>query len=180
MAARNLTFDFMSEQRPFRLRKRKPLQKPGELWTFPCGHSGTLPNRIRESNSFGQWQMNLDAANARGGCWCCRACRRVSTSKTRRGLGPKAGVLGRMRSLISRGKEMALKRKHAAPVITPEELLALWTGQDERCAACNRPIVLVGARDIAARLDHDHITGAVRGFLCDVCNIVEGFLKGII
>lgn len=43
-------------------------------------------------------------------------------------------------------------------------LLAQW--QDGRCAICGSP---------AERLDHDHVTALVRGWLCHCCNVGEGF-----
>jgi hypothetical protein len=44
------------------------------------------------------------------------------------------------------------------------KLLADW--QEHRCAVC-------GGR--SERLDHDHKTGLVRGWLCHCCNVGEGF-----
>ena len=44
--------------------------------------------------------------------------------------------------------------------------------QDGLCAICQKPSVL-GKH---LRVDHDHETGAVRGLLCDGCNVALGFV----
>lgn len=43
----------------------------------------------------------------------------------------------------------------------------LWKKQAGRCAICFR-------EDQRLILDHDHVTGFVRGLLCRGCNILEG------
>lgn len=54
---------------------------------------------------------------------------------------------------------------------TKEELTAAFTGH---CAVCGVP-----ESDCKGKLhlDHDHITGDFRGFLCPRCNRVAGLLK---
>ena len=47
--------------------------------------------------------------------------------------------------------------------------------QSNRCPLCERAF---GSRVIAC-LDHDHVTGLVRGVLCKNCNGVEGKIKSL-
>lgn len=55
--------------------------------------------------------------------------------------------------------------------ITQEQYDAMAQKQNQVCAICHRPPkrVLV--------VDHDHITGDIRGLLCDRCNVGLGWLK---
>ena len=52
----------------------------------------------------------------------------------------------------------------SADRVTALRLLRSW--QAGRCAVCS---------DRVESLDHDHATGLVRGWLCQVCNTLEGF-----
>lgn len=55
------------------------------------------------------------------------------------------------------------------PLPAPEDRddnFDMWTWQHGRCAAC-------GIRDNLV-LDHDHVTGLERGYLCRRCNRLEG------
>lgn len=65
---------------------------------------------------------------------------------------------------------------HVKPSISLDErdlhnLMTDW--HRDRCAVCARP-----ARTL--RLDHDHDTGLVRGWLCTGCNLSEGHGGGLI
>lgn len=60
-----------------------------------------------------------------------------------------------------------LKRKYG---ITPEEYDRLLAEQDGRCAICRRR----PRDDISFHVDHDHVTGRVRGLLCFPCNNALG------
>jgi hypothetical protein len=53
--------------------------------------------------------------------------------------------------------------------MTPEQLMAMYDGQDGCCAVCERPLPLVP--------DHCHDTNRVRGLLCITCNTASGQLK---
>lgn len=50
----------------------------------------------------------------------------------------------------------------------------MLVNQNRRCAAC-----LVEVEDWQQKLsvDHDHLTGQVRGLLCQPCNLALGHLK---
>lgn len=58
--------------------------------------------------------------------------------------------------------------KHAYG-LTPEQCNELYTKQDGRCAICHEPGTLYGLN-----VDHDHVTGYVRGLLCGLCNRALG------
>ena len=57
--------------------------------------------------------------------------------------------------------------------ITIEDYRALELAQNGRCAICGGPPTGRGR----LHLDHDHVTGRVRGLLCSACNTGLGGLK---
>lgn len=57
--------------------------------------------------------------------------------------------------------------------IKPDEYDAVWQNQKGKCAICSESL----ARDKGTHTDHDHVTGKVRGILCDCCNPGIGFLR---
>lgn len=54
--------------------------------------------------------------------------------------------------------------------ISELDLHALHTNQHGRCAICNTSIDLSERLKRSACVDHDHVTGKVRGLLCNHCN----------
>jgi Recombination endonuclease VII len=57
--------------------------------------------------------------------------------------------------------------------LTPDEWVALFAGQGNRCAICG-----VDANGMKRfHVDHDHETGQVRGILCTKCNVGIGALR---
>lgn len=56
--------------------------------------------------------------------------------------------------------------------ITPKDYELLCDAQNDRCAICRRSF----SRGILV-VDHDHVTGAVRGLLCPGCNSGLGFFE---
>lgn len=56
--------------------------------------------------------------------------------------------------------------------LTIEAYNAMLVGQNGLCAACGEPERRKGRTRLA--VDHDHVTGAIRGLLCDHCNRVAG------
>jgi hypothetical protein len=56
--------------------------------------------------------------------------------------------------------------------ITKDEYRDMWFAQDGRCAVCQKPERT--SRCALLAVDHDHVTGAVRGLLCSFCNRAIG------
>jgi hypothetical protein len=54
--------------------------------------------------------------------------------------------------------------------IAREEYDALLVKQEGKCAICAEPMT-------PPQVDHDHVTGAVRGLLCRDCNVALGIMK---
>lgn len=54
-----------------------------------------------------------------------------------------------------------------------EDYDTMLQAQDGKCASCGK---LPDKRRL--NVDHDHITGEIRGLLCTRCNLVAGFLEG--
>ena len=75
----------------------------------------------------------------------------------------------------------ALRRKYG---IGNEDFAALVAKQGGRCAICGRiPEVSrantrTGRRWTGLQIDHDHVTGVVRGLLCIRCNTTLGSIEG--
>jgi hypothetical protein len=57
--------------------------------------------------------------------------------------------------------------------ITLDDYGRLLLEQDNKCAICLHPDVMVGPLVI----DHDHVTGEVRGLLCNGCNTGLGLFR---
>lgn len=58
--------------------------------------------------------------------------------------------------------------------ISKEQYLELLNKQEGKCAICERTQEELGK---PLFVDHDHITGEVRGLLCHRCNILLGHAK---
>lgn len=59
--------------------------------------------------------------------------------------------------------------------ITPEEYASLLLKQNGVCAICRKPETKIrGGTVVQLSVDHDHVTGAIRGLLCMACNLMIG------
>lgn len=58
--------------------------------------------------------------------------------------------------------------------LTPKEFAALLAAHDGFCGICRTELNDATNKPV---LDHDHTTGAVRGFLCNHCNAGIGWFK---
>lgn len=61
--------------------------------------------------------------------------------------------------------------------ISVEELTALLESQNGACAICATDLCLDFSGKVSFVVDHSHTTGAVRGILCNSCNIVLGHAR---
>jgi hypothetical protein len=72
-----------------------------------------------------------------------------------------------------RQRDNHLKRLYG---ISEEEYDQMLISQDFRCAICREESQATG-KNARLHVDHDHVTGKVRGLLCYACNIAIGFLE---
>lgn len=84
----------------------------------------------------------------------CRECRNESDKSYR------ATEAGKAVNKAKAWKQQSIK-------ITHDEYLALKTKQQDRCACCG---VHESELKKALAVDHDHVTGQIRGLLCGNCN----------
>lgn len=61
--------------------------------------------------------------------------------------------------------------------ITREQYDELLTAQNGRCALCGRRYGEMRGQRVRLDVDHDHVTGKVRGLLCNRCNTRLGGLS---
>lgn len=59
--------------------------------------------------------------------------------------------------------------------MTLQEWEERFIAQDGKCAVCHKPLDRSRPKDI--HVDHNHVTGIVRGLLCASCNRGLGFFK---
>lgn len=85
----------------------------------------------------------------------------------------RAHVLRKEKYAANPEKYLASQRKRYYG-ITSEQADSLFESQNKTCAICKADSP--GGRG-AWHLDHDHVTSAIRGFLCHVCNAGLGFFK---
>lgn len=73
-------------------------------------------------------------------------------------------------ALAPKKRELNLMSKYG---ITLEEYDRMFTAQDGVCAVCRRE----DRRRKNLSVDHDHVSGRVRGLLCMDCNVALGLLE---
>jgi len=72
---------------------------------------------------------------------------------------------------------LSILRKYG---ITQSQYVELHTKQNGRCAVCEEMEVTIGKKGnspVMLSVDHNHITGKIRGLLCKKCNLGIGYLK---
>ena len=100
----------------------------------------------------------------------CKYCA-LKQGQAWRKANPERSELNRKRSYAKRGTALHLKKRFG---ITEEQFGILWATCDGRCGICTQPESRKGRR---LSLDHDHVTGRLRGFICSACNILLGRAK---
>jgi hypothetical protein len=81
---------------------------------------------------------------------------------------------GRIKRVKRKVRAAYLERKYG---ISFAGYQRLWRDQHGCCAVCKAPLDPDRMEAHSACLDHDHLTGAVRGLLCSVCNRALGLLQ---
>ena len=110
-----------------------------------CGRCGE--NKIEK-------EFGLDATRPSGRGPYCKECKAKYIKDWRKRNAARIRV---------KTREDHLKNKYG---ITTQEFTEILSSQNGRCAICLN--LLIVERNIC--VDHDHVTGAVRGILCRTCN----------
>lgn len=115
---------------------------------------------------------------ARRKYFCSTTCK----SKYRHRTNTLAGKCscGRMRepeytkciSCLNAGREANWRNQLKLECMTIEKYGEMLIAQAGRCALCKRP-----PGDHRLAVDHNHITGAIRGLLCPPCNVHVGYYE---
>jgi hypothetical protein len=97
--------------------------------------------------------------------YACKSCRKEETAAR----GPQ---IAKYNKQYHKEKYLTVKKKHALNYkygMSMEEYNALLTKQNGTCAICKLPDTKM------LSVDHNHLTGQIRGLLCDPCNRGLGF-----
>lgn len=97
------------------------------------------------------------------GCYGCLICHRLATSEYRKRNPTKT-------------KEQGKRQKIRAYGITEKQYEHMYAEQEGTCAICHTPESQLHP-DKTLGIDHNHVTGHVRGLLCGRCNSAIGLLK---
>lgn len=81
---------------------------------------------------------------------------------------PKSAFHGAMRWCKSCAKARRMLKKYG---ITPEDYENMVKKQGGKCLVCRK------GQDKRLVIDHDHVSGQVRGLLCNNCNAGIGFMQ---
>jgi len=68
-------------------------------------------------------------------------------------------------------KQQLISHRRREYGLTEEEYNNMVLSQNNMCAICNKP------NDRTLHIDHEHVTGKVRGLLCSNCNLGIGLLQ---
>jgi len=99
-------------------------------------------------------------------CPSCRGKRRRELTRLKHGKSPyEIWVKDSDRAKQTR-RALELRKRYG---LTVEEYQTLLARQEEVCAICR---TATDGKVLA--VDHDHLTGQVRGLLCDRCNLLLG------
>jgi len=109
---------------------------------------------------------------------CLAAERREWTAARREHINAQAKAYrqkpGAREKNLARTRYSSLKRKYG---VTPDQYLAMLEAQNGVCAACGHPEKAIRkGTPVMLSVDHDHVTGQVRGLLCTNCNATLGHM----
>lgn len=109
----------------------------------------------------------------------CRACAAEYARQNRAKRGDKARKYSReyRKQYLAKYPEKRVQyARKSSYGLTNDEFIAMFTAQSGRCAICHTPLVEGKGKDCLA-IDHDHVTGEVRGLLCQGCNSLLGYAQ---
>lgn len=119
---------------------------------------------------------NFNKANRRDGYQTyCRECHNFM-QRQKYASSPLEKVKRQVRESRRKQKDPLAKRKEELKrlySITIEEYAAMLESQGYVCAICKEECKTKKSLSV----DHDHVTGVVRGLLCNACNRAIGMLK---
>lgn len=172
----------------------------------PANPSRSRPHRSRPERTHCRRGHALDDSNvyiSKAGTKSCRACLRENTARWRslnpQPVGPGVGSRQKAKTHCPQGHPYDdvntyhyrggrycrictrnNQKKHYEEIgrykkygITKDLYLEILGKQEGLCGICVKP--LTGGKD--EHIDHDHLTGKVRGVLCSSCNLAIGKLK---
>lgn len=143
------------------LGRRPENSDPNLRWCLGCESFKPLA----EFDGWTDTRYGKNVARYQSSCKECRSTDRKANRDAQKALDPEGWHL--------RERESNIRRLYDMSVAQFDELLASQGGV---CAndACRRPHV--EERGKRLHVDHDHVTGAVRGLLCNGCNRGIGLL----
>lgn len=128
---------------------------PEQIENMRRGHKGQLPwntgkGGCRRGHDPSEYRQNPS------GVFMCLACKRENGAKYRE----------------QNREKVNLKNRVGRYRISVDDYHGLMAAQNERCAICGAKIDFK-----SCHIDHDHVTGEVRGMLCASCNTGIGLFK---
>lgn len=78
------------------------------------------------------------------------------------------------RARLEYGQDANLWRRYG---VTRQFVVELFQKQSGKCAVCDSPVEDYFTKKKSTHLDHDHVTGKVRGILCNKCNFGLGIFQ---
>ena len=135
-------------EKPGRPRTGRVYVEPSEKFCRGC--STTLPIGL----------FNLRSGRKNGRASRCKQC----VSRTNKEYSTKNA---------GRSRRANLKSKYQ---MTEEQYFAILSAQDGHCGLCKNTVSGRGDSSWLV-VDHDHITGVVRGLLCHNCNVAVGMIE---
>jgi hypothetical protein len=80
---------------------------------------------------------------------------------------------------VASPKQRAISRKKQLGRygLSPEQFARMMQQQNGRCAVCGTVMLPPGSEPTSTVVDHDHVSGKVRGLLHQNCNKVIGFAR---
>lgn len=127
-----------------------------------------MPNRDRLKKNATQaayYRRNPEVAKAYGKAWYQRNAKLVNA---------KRRAWEKAHPEISKARSRKKSWRAQGINITHKEYDAMWAAQGGCCKICG---IHASELSRALEVDHDHVSGAIRGLLCRSCNAVLGFLK---
>ena len=135
------------------MRYNTPLDKVAKVWYDK--------SRCSKQVFYGGLMITHGSSGYRAGCRCgpCKAAQR----NYNRAANPR-------RDPVQKANYSKLRHVEKTYGLSPAQFETMLMAQ---CGAC----LICGNSDTPLAVDHDHVTGEVRGLLCRSCNITLGFVN---